>query len=138
MTRDELETVPRRTDPGAASSWREDSPDGRWSLVITADEVRMSHWIHGADLYRRDPFERVMAIGDSSWSCEAVRFEGAHTLVVQARRYPGERPGVTLRLDLDAGRASARVDTGEERVDLSFAELTRWLVTWEEHQASRV
>ena len=137
MTLDELEIVPRRTQPGAAYRWREDSPDGRWSLVLTADEVRMSHWIQSGQLYQREPFAHVMAIGDSRWSCEGVRFEDPRTLVVQARRYPGDRPGVTLRLDLEVGRASARVDTGEERIDLSFAELTRWLVTWEEHQASR-
>jgi hypothetical protein len=135
MTREQFDAIPRRGEPNSAYGWRETSPDRRWAIVVQENEVRMSHWISSADVYRLEPLERVFPIGDSSWSCDVVRFEDASTLVIEARRYPGDLPGATLRLRLDEERASVRVSTGEEHDDLDFAAFVDLLCRWPEHQS---
>jgi hypothetical protein len=137
LTREQFDAIPRRGEPDSGYGWREISPDGRWAIVVRLHDARMSHWIAVAELYRLAPLERVIPIGDTLWSCDVARFEDASTLVIEARRYPGDLPGATLRLRLDEERASVRIATGEEHDDLDFSALVDLLCRWPEHQSPR-
>jgi hypothetical protein len=88
---------------------RTTSPDGSYVWIVEAWDVKMSHWIMGGALWRRNPPTKVFE-APHAWSFESRTWTSTEVLKLGGRRYPGRLPGVTLTLDVRAERAIIEVD----------------------------
>lgn len=75
------------------------SPDGRFEVLLSSHEMRMSHWVTSAALWERTSRRLLLQLGDGLWSTEEVTWS-ADSLVVTVglRRYPGDAPGIVLAI----------------------------------------
>jgi hypothetical protein len=74
-----------------------DSPDQRYSILLTSNEMRMSHWVTSAALWERTSQRLLLEIGDGLWSSEQIVWSAdSHTVTVSLRRYPGDAPGIVI------------------------------------------
>jgi hypothetical protein len=105
---------------------RIDSPDRRYSVVLVATEMRMSHWIMSAVLWERASQRLLLQIGGELWSSEEITWS-ADSLVVTVglRRYPGDAPGLVV--DIYAERRIVVPRASVEMQPLSFADLNTFL-----------
>jgi hypothetical protein len=82
-----------------SDSQRLDSPDQRYSILLTSNEMRMSHWVTSAALWERAPQRLLLEIGDWQWSSEQIAWSASSERVtVELRRYPGDAPGIVIDL----------------------------------------
>jgi hypothetical protein len=95
------------------------SPDGRFLVRTTASEAAMSHWLEFAQLLDAHTGHVVADVGTSSWSADAIRWapDGAH-VELELRRYPGDGPGLAVRVFPAAQRAELVTTEGVEAVPL--------------------
>lgn len=75
------------------------SPDGKYHILLAANEIRMSLWIESAALWRSGDTRALLSIGDDMWSADTVTWSADSAQVTLAmRRYPGDTPGITVTL----------------------------------------
>jgi hypothetical protein len=76
---------------------REFSPDGRFFILSTSYEMRMSHWLSHAALWDAASRQLLLEVGNSLWSTEKVTWApDSSSVVIALRRYPGDAPGIEL------------------------------------------
>jgi hypothetical protein len=76
---------------------RLDSPDWRFYILLTSNEMRMSHWVTSASLWERDPKRLLLEIGQSLWSSERIDWSAdSQRVTIGLRRYPGDAPGIVI------------------------------------------
>ena len=74
-----------------------DSPDQRYSLLLTSNEMRMSHWVTSAALWEHSTQRLLLQIGDGLWSSEEIVWSAdSRAVTIGLRRYPGDAPGIVL------------------------------------------
>jgi hypothetical protein len=101
------------------------SPDGRYAVVTSATEVKMSHWVETPALYDLQQNLELLML-DSRWSADVITWSPDNrTVTLQLRKYPADIPGVTLTVDLLTQEAQFVSRGGVERVPLADAE--EWL-----------
>ena len=89
------------------------SPDGRYSIVVVANEVRMSHWILSPALWHTETDCCVLLIGSELWSADRVEWEGdSRAVVLEMRRYPGDGPGLQVTIFPELETAELRSERG--------------------------
>lgn len=104
---------------------RHTSPDGRFAVVTSATEIKMSHWVETPTLYDLQQNRELLAL-DSRWSADVITWSpDSRTVTLQLRKYPADIPGLTLTVDLLAHEAQFVSRSGVERVPLVEAE--SWL-----------
>jgi hypothetical protein len=96
-----------------------DEPDGYWTRAtspngvhfwfVNADEVKMSHWIMGGSLWRREPPLKLFE-APYGWSFEGRTWLSDVVLKLDGRCYPGRLPGITLTIDVPADRGTIEPD----------------------------
>ena len=105
---------------------RINSPDQRYSVVLVATEMRMSHWVTNAALWERAPQRLLLQIGGELWSSEQITWSlDSQVVTVGLRRYPGDAPGLTL--DIYAERRIVVPRVSAEAQPLPFADLNAFL-----------
>ena len=98
------------------------SPDGRYALLTTSEEVRMSHWLEIAQLVDVAADRVVLDIGSRSWSADSFSWSPDSAVVeLGMRRYPGNHDGLRVRVFPD--RSRAELHSTEGVVELAFADL---------------
>jgi len=124
---------------------RSTSPDRLHVWIVSAYDVKMSHWILGGALYRRDPEAKLFA-APAGWSFDTRTWLSTDALKLEGRRYPGRLPGITLTIDLRSATGtivsddlaalqrsgsftglSASEVPGAPRGSLPFDAIVRWL-----------
>lgn len=101
------------------------SPDGRFAVVTSATEVKMSHWVETPTLYDLQQRVELLAL-DRRWSADVITWSpDSRTVTLQLRKYPADIPGVTLTVDLLTREAQFVSRAGVERVPVS--ESAAWL-----------
>ena len=102
---------------------RTTSPDGAHFWFVNADEVKMSHWIMGGSVWRRDPVGKLFE-APYGWSFEGRSWLSNNVLKLDGRCYPGRLPGVTLTIDVGAERGSIEpIDLAAEQQRGSYAQV---------------
>jgi len=110
---------------GDAITTRHTSPDGRFAVVTTADEVRAGHWVEIPALYDLAQNLQLFALG-SRWSADVVTWSpDGRTVTLQLRKAPADVPGVTLTVDLMTREAQFVSRAGVERVPVT--DVDTWL-----------
>lgn len=124
-----LDKHPNQTQDGRAAAplsgdnptTRHRSPDGRFAVVTTATEVKMSHWVETPALYDLQQNRELLAL-DRRWSADVVTWSpDSRTVTLQLRKYPADVPGVTFTVDLLTQEAQFVSRGGIERVPVSGA-----------------
>jgi len=90
------------SEKNAESADRLASPGGEYVWVVSAYEVRMSHWIEAGALFHVDRPGAPIFSAPDSWSFETRTWRSDTLLELEGRKYPGAMPG--LRLTIDARR----------------------------------
>ena len=105
---------------------RLDSPDRRFCIRMTSNEMRMSHWVTSAALWECDPQRLLLEIGDWPWSSEQIAWSADSQLVtIQLRRYPGDAPGMVI--DIYPDRQIVLPHAPAETQPVPFATLNTFL-----------
>jgi hypothetical protein len=103
-----------------------DSPDQRFFIRTTSNEMRMSHWVTSAALWERDPQRLLLEIGDSQWSSDQIDWSADSQLVtIGLRRYPGDAPGIVI--DIYPDRQIVLPHPPAETQPVPFARLSVFL-----------
>jgi hypothetical protein len=102
------------------------SPDGRYALMLSRIEMRMSHSVTSAALWDRASQRLLLPIGDGLWSSEEIAWSAdSQVVTVGLRRYPGDAPGLVIAIypeqEIVVPRAPA------ETQPLPFADLNPFL-----------
>lgn len=86
---------------------RRSSPDGRFTIEITAWEARMSHWIETPRLVDASGAV-VFAFVSSSWSLDDATWTAPRVVRMTLRKYPGNHtpPQILCTIDCDARTAT--------------------------------
>lgn len=71
---------------------------GRLGLSTTWREMRMSHWLHNPRLVERASARVLLDLQGSLWDLLSSH-ESATALELALRRYPGDHPALTLRIE---------------------------------------
>ena len=89
--------------------------DGRYLLVTTSFEMRMSHWVDAPAVRNASTGATVLDLSSSLWDLWSYR-EEAGDLVLVLRKYPGTSPPVEVRVlpEGDAFRLGADTLTRAE------------------------
>ena len=110
---------------GDATTTHHPSPDGRFAVVTTADEVKAGHWVEIPALYDLTQSRELFAL-EPRWSADVITWSpDSRTVTLQLRKYPADVPGVTLTADLLTGEAQFVSRAGVERVPI--AGVDAWL-----------
>jgi hypothetical protein len=107
-----------------------DSPSGRFQIVISAWEARMSCWIETPTLRDQTTGEILLSFKDSNWSLEATRWLSDIVVELTLRKYPGNHLPAQIVATLDCIHGNAKIG---ETVVRSFAEVEAALehgLTW--------
>jgi hypothetical protein len=103
-----------------------DSPDQRYCLMLTSNELRMSHWVTSAALWERASQRLMLQIGDGLWSSEQMVWSAdSRVVTIGLRRYPGDAPGLVI--DLYPEQQIVIPHAPAETQPLAFAELNTFL-----------
>ena len=109
-----------------------DSPDRRYSILLTSNEMRMSHWVTSAALWERDPQRLLLEIGDGLWSSEQIDWSAdSQHVMVGLRRYPGDAPGILIEIDPEQQIVMRQPPADTQ--PLPFAELNAFLERYYVH-----
>jgi hypothetical protein len=111
-----------------------DSPDRRFSILLTSNEMRMSHWVTSAALWERDPQRLLLEIGNWQWSSEQIAWStDSQRVTIGLRRYPGDAPGIVLDIYPDRGMVLPQAP--DETQPISFEGLNAFLERYyEQHR----
>jgi hypothetical protein len=108
------------------------SPDQRYSLLLTRNEMRMSHWMTSAALWECASQRLLLQIGDGLWSSEQIVWSAdSRVVTVALRRYPGDAPGIVIDLYPDQQIVIPRAPADTQ--SLPFAELNTFLERYYAH-----
>ncbi len=105
------------------------SPDGRFAVVTSPWEVRMSLWIETPSIVVTATNEVLFAFGDECWSLNAATWTAADQVTLRLRKYPGSHAPAEIGAEIDCTRRVAHVGTA----DLTLVQLERHLdaqLTW--------
>jgi hypothetical protein len=109
-----------------------DSPDQQYYLLLTNNEMRMSHWVTSAVLWERATQRLLLQIGDGLWSSEQIAWSAdSHVVTVGLRRYPGDAPGLVL--DIYPEQQIAIPHAPAETRPLPFDQLNTFLERYYAH-----
>ncbi|WP_285418591.1 hypothetical protein [Pseudomonas sp. efr-133-TYG-5] len=98
--------------------------NGRLAITVEPREMRMSHWLHAPQVVDRQNQQTLLDLRDSLWDLLGTTEETPGGIDLVLRQYPGDRPAVTLRIDLEAGTlnlAGRPVAAAQLRVELDAA-----------------
>lgn len=111
-----------------------DSPDRRFSIRLTSNEMRMSHWVTNAALWEREAQRLLLEIGDWQWSSEQIAWStDSQRVTIGLRRYPGDAPGIVI--DIYPDRRMVLPHALAETQPVSFEELNAFLERYyEQHR----
>jgi len=110
---------------GGAITTRHSSPDGRFAVVTTAEEVKSGQWIEIPALYDLGQNLQLFALA-SRWSADVVTWSpDGRTVTLQLRKAPADVPGITLTVDLMTREAQFVSRSGVERVPVT--DVGAWL-----------
>ena len=111
-----------------------DSPDRRFTILLTSNEMRMSHWVTSAALWERDPQRLLLEIGNWQWSSEQIAWStDSQRVTIGLRRYPGDAPGIVL--DIYPDRRMVLPQAPAETQPVSFEGLNAFLERYyEQHR----
>ena len=105
---------------------RIDSPDQYYSVVLAANEMRMSHWVTNAALWERASQRLLLQLGDGLWSGEEFTWSAdSRVVTVGLRRYPGDAPSIVIAIYPEQEIVIPRAPA--ETQPLPFAELNTFL-----------
>jgi hypothetical protein len=108
------------------------SPDQRYYLLLTSNEMRMSQWITSAALWERATQRLLLQIGDELWSSDEITWSADSRIVtVGLRRYPGDAPGLVL--DIYPEQQIVIPHAPAETQPLPFAQLNTFLERYYAH-----
>ena len=82
------------------------SPDGKYILYLSCNEVRMSHWICQPELVEA---ESKLTLYKAEWGLDASEIkwsEDNREVRFFLRKYPGTKPGKYVRLLIADGKAT--------------------------------
>lgn len=109
-----------------------DSPDQRYYILLTSNEMRMSHWVTSAALWERDPQRLLLQIGDELWSSEEIAWSAdSRVVTVGLRRYPGDAPSIMLNIYPEQQLVIPHAPA--ETQPLPFAQLSTFLERYYAH-----
>lgn len=75
------------------------SPDGSLRVEFEENEYAMSHWVRSPRITDAESGEILLDLwGGTLWDGQ-VSFGGGGEVALSLRRYPGDRPGFTVRID---------------------------------------
>ncbi|OWY25543.1 hypothetical protein C7N43_20295 [Sphingobacteriales bacterium UPWRP_1] len=77
------------------------SPDGRYKVVFSGIEMRMSHWIDSPMIMETATNTLLYTPGNNLWSADTVKWSpDSRYVVMRMREYPGTKKGFTLTFDV--------------------------------------
>lgn len=77
------------------------SPDGRYKVMFSSMEMRMSHWIDSPVLIEVATNETLFTLGNPMLSADTVTWSpDSRFVTMQIREYPGRKKGFTLVYDV--------------------------------------
>jgi hypothetical protein len=101
---------------GPDDIWRNTtSPDGAYVWKVQPAEWAASQWVMSGELWRETPPARLF-IPPGDWSFETRVWTSARAIALDARRFPGVMPGITLTLDAEALTGTIALDASDTRV----------------------
>jgi hypothetical protein len=102
------------------------SPNKRFFLLLSRDEIRMSHWITSATLWETTPERALVLLGNAWWSTEQLVWrDDSSCVTVELRRYPGDVPAILL--DIYPEQRSIVPHTPAGTAPIPFEELNQYL-----------
>lgn len=77
--------------------------NGRLAITVEPREMRMSHWLYAPLVVDQQRQQTLLDLSDSQWDLMSTSKESDHGIELSLRKYPGDKPAVTLSLSLDDG-----------------------------------
>ncbi len=76
------------------------SPDGKYKVVFSSFEMRMSHWVDNPILIEVATNEELYSLG-GMFSADSVKWsEDSRYVTMSIREYPGRKKGFTVVFDV--------------------------------------
>jgi hypothetical protein len=75
--------------------------DGAVEVTVEPHEMRMSHWVYAPRVVDVLTGTTLLDVTGKPWDLVSVT-ENPDALVLELRKYPGDRPGVTLQISRDS------------------------------------
>lgn len=102
------------------------SPNGQFFIAVGSYEMRMSHWVNSAALWRSEPRELLLELGDSLWSTDSIEWsDDSRRVTVGMRRYPGD--ALPIMLDLSPVEMIAVPHAPADTLPIPFSSLNAFL-----------
>jgi hypothetical protein len=102
------------------------SPNKRFFVLLSCDEIRMSHWITSAALWEATPERVLLLLGNAWWSAEQLVWRDDSTCVTaELRRYPGDVPAILI--DIYPEQRSIMPNTPAGTAPIPFEGLDQYL-----------
>lgn len=98
--------------------------NGRLAITVEPREMRMSHWLYAPRVVDQQRQQTLLDLSDSLWDLMSTTDETASGIDLLLRKYPGDKPAVTLNVSLDDGQlcvAGRRVDPSRLEAALDSA-----------------
>ncbi|MBT9265234.1 hypothetical protein KKQ10_10115 [Pseudomonas sp. MG-9] len=76
----------------------------RLAITVEPREMRMSHWLYAPRVVDQRSGRELLDLSDSLWDLIATADETASGIDLLLRKYPGDRPAVTLSISLEDGQ----------------------------------
>ncbi|MFJ2386462.1 hypothetical protein [Pseudomonas koreensis] len=73
----------------------------RLAITVEPREMRMSHWLYAPRVVDQQSGRVLLDLSDSQWDLIATADESASSIDLLLRKYPGDRPAVTLHISLE-------------------------------------
>ncbi|MGE1174908.1 hypothetical protein [Pseudomonas sp. BW7P1] len=76
--------------------------NGRLAITVEPREMRMSHWLYAPRVVDQQRNQTLLDLSASQWDLNSSK-ETADGIDLLLRKYPGDKPAVTLSVSLDGG-----------------------------------
>jgi hypothetical protein len=76
----------------------------RLAITVEPREMRMSHWLYAPRVVDRQSGRVLLDLSDSLWDLLSTADETGTGIDLLLRKYPGDRPAVTLSVSLEDGQ----------------------------------
>lgn len=100
------------------------SPTGRYAVMVSPWEVRMSLWIETPVLFDCGAGKPLLRFKDPLWSANSADWLGDSVVALKLRKYPGNHVPAEVTALIDCAAGTAQIDG--KRVD-SLARVERCL-----------
>lgn len=77
--------------------------NGRLAITVEPREMRMSHWLYAPLVVDQQRQQTLLDLSDSQWDLMSTTNEASDGIDLLLRKYPGDKPAVTLSVSLDDG-----------------------------------